>query len=168
MLHMKFGFVYSPGQEQTTPLGTKCFHKHISSVHLHTHSEFPQLHFNNFSPFKCMGDLSCPCRKTGQGHHSDMIYTNLVELYYCLMLHAKFQKHRPSVVETKIFNWNSALEAVKMVAFYSRQAFVRQTRIERVKKISCLTWDVLWDVNTPYIDKKSGIISRYFIALTHI
>ena len=31
----------------------------------------------------------------GQGHPRVKIYTNFVELY-CLMLHAKFQNHRPS------------------------------------------------------------------------
>ena len=30
----------------------------------------------------------------GQGHPKVMIYTNFVELH-CLMLHAKFQNHRP-------------------------------------------------------------------------
>ena len=42
-----------------------------------------------------MGDLSCPCREIGQGHPSVMIYTNFVDLC-SLMLHAKFQNHRPS------------------------------------------------------------------------
>ena len=42
-----------------------------------------------------MGDLSCPCREIGQGHPSVMIYTNFVDLR-SLMLHAKFQNHRPS------------------------------------------------------------------------
>ena len=31
----------------------------------------------------------------GQGHHRVMIYINFIKLY-CLMLHAKFQNHRPS------------------------------------------------------------------------
>ena len=38
-----------------------------------------------------MGDLS----EIGQGHPSVMIYTNFVDLR-SLMLHAKFQNHRPS------------------------------------------------------------------------
>ena len=42
-----------------------------------------------------MGDLSLPCRKIGQGHPRVMVYINFVELH-CLMLHAKFQNHRPS------------------------------------------------------------------------
>ena len=31
----------------------------------------------------------------GQGHPRVMIYINFIKLY-CLMLHAKFQNHRPS------------------------------------------------------------------------
>ena len=42
-----------------------------------------------------MGGLSSPCRKKGQGHPRVMIYIIFVELH-CLMLHAKFQNHRPS------------------------------------------------------------------------
>ena len=33
--------------------------------------------------------------KKGQGHPRVMIYINFVELH-CLMLHAKFQNHKPS------------------------------------------------------------------------
>ena len=36
-----------------------------------------------------------PCHKIGQGHPKVMIYMNFVELHF-LMLHAKFQNHRPS------------------------------------------------------------------------
>ena len=39
--------------------------------------------------------LTLPLRKKGQGHPRAMIYTYFVELH-CLMLHAKFQNHRPS------------------------------------------------------------------------
>ena len=49
-----------------------------------------------------MGDLSCPCREIGQGHPSVMIYTNFVDLR-SLMLHAKFQNHRPSGSEEEDF-----------------------------------------------------------------
>ena len=35
-------------------------------------------------------------RKIGQGHPRVMIYINLIELQ-SLMLHTKFQNHRPSV-----------------------------------------------------------------------
>ena len=49
-----------------------------------------------------MGDLSSPCREIGQGHLSDMIYTNFVDLG-SLMLHAKFQDHRPSGSEEEDF-----------------------------------------------------------------
>ena len=40
-------------------------------------------------------DLSWPCHKIGQGHPRVMVYINFVELH-SLMLHAKFQNHRPS------------------------------------------------------------------------
>ena len=42
-----------------------------------------------------MGNLCWSCHKIGQGHPKDMIYINFVELF-SLMLHAKFQNHRPS------------------------------------------------------------------------
>ena len=43
-----------------------------------------------------------PCREIGQGHPSVMIYTNFVDLR-SLMLHAKFQNHRPSGSEEEYF-----------------------------------------------------------------
>ena len=46
-----------------------------------------------------MGDL---CREIGQGQPSVMIYTNFVDLR-SLMLHAKFQNHRPSGSEEEDF-----------------------------------------------------------------
>ena len=49
-----------------------------------------------------MGDLSSPCREIGQGHPSVMIYINFVDLY-SLMLHAKFQNHRPTGSEEEDF-----------------------------------------------------------------
>ena len=49
-----------------------------------------------------MGDLSGPCRKIGQGHPRVMIYTNFVDLH-SLMLHGKFQNHRPSGSEEEDF-----------------------------------------------------------------
>ena len=51
-----------------------------------------------------MGDLSWPCRGIGQGHPSVMIYTNFVDLR-SIMLHAKFQNHRPSGSEEEDFNF---------------------------------------------------------------
>ena len=42
-----------------------------------------------------MGNLCWPCHKIGQGHPKVMIYINFVELP-SLMLHAKFQNHKPS------------------------------------------------------------------------
>ena len=49
-----------------------------------------------------MGDLSGPCGKIGQGHPRAMIYTNFVDLH-SLMLHAKFQNHRPTGSEDEDF-----------------------------------------------------------------
>ena len=42
-----------------------------------------------------MGDLCRRCRKVDLGHHSVMIYINLVELL-CLMSHVMFQNNRLS------------------------------------------------------------------------
>ena len=42
-----------------------------------------------------MDDLSSPFHEIGQGHPSVMFYINFVDLHY-VMLHAKFQNHRPS------------------------------------------------------------------------
>ena len=42
-----------------------------------------------------MGNLCWPCHKIGQGRPKVMIYIFFVELF-SLMLHAKFQNHRPS------------------------------------------------------------------------
>ena len=85
------------GQRQTTPWGQFIFfHKHKFSVHLHTPSKSPPPSpFYQFSAFICKGDLYWPCRKIGQGHPRVMFYINYVELH-CLMLHTKFQNHRPS------------------------------------------------------------------------
>ena len=55
-----------------------------------------------FFPFKCMGDLSWPCHKIGQGHPRVMTYTNFVELHPH-MFHNKFRNHRPSGSEEKDF-----------------------------------------------------------------
>ena len=49
-----------------------------------------------------MGYLSLPCLEIGQGHPNVMIYTNFVDLR-SLMLHAKFQNHRPSGSEEEDF-----------------------------------------------------------------
>ena len=48
-----------------------------------------------------MGDLR-PCREIGQGHPSVMIYKNFVDLR-SVMLHAKFQNHRPPGSEEEDF-----------------------------------------------------------------
>ena len=73
----------------------------IQSICQLTASFVLQMTFEQFSPFKCMGDLSLPCREIGQGHSRVMIYT-FVDLR-SLMLHAKFQNHRPSGSEEEDF-----------------------------------------------------------------
>ena len=75
----------APGQGQTTPFGQKFF------ISIDILSNFLQVlsfksQFNNFPHSNAWAN---------QGHHRVMIYTNNVELCY-LMLHAKFQNHRPS------------------------------------------------------------------------
>ena len=89
--------VYSPGADIDNPLGPKCFLKHKSSVHLLISSKISaiKLHFPICFPFQCMGELSRPCRKLGQGQPRVMIYINFVELNFQI-LHTKFQNHRPS------------------------------------------------------------------------
>ena len=54
-----------------------------------------------------------PCREIGQGHPSVTIYTNFVDLR-SLMLHAKFQNHRPSGSEEE--NFKKFLLFIAMVA----------------------------------------------------
>ena len=96
-------FEYSPGAGADNIQGQKYFHKHKSSVHLLIPSKLSdKMTFSYFFPFKCMGNLSYPCRKIGQGHPRVMIYINFVELH-SKMLHAKFQNHRPSGSEEEDF-----------------------------------------------------------------
>ena len=85
----------APGQGQTTPWGQNVFINKIFCPFAHFLQVLPFKSFQQFSPFKCMGDLCWPCRKIGHGHPRVMIYRNFVELH-CLMLHNKFQNHRPS------------------------------------------------------------------------
>ena len=49
-----------------------------------------------------MGNLCWSCHKIGQGNPKVMIYIHFVELL-SLMLHAKFQNHRPSAAFLKSF-----------------------------------------------------------------
>ena len=56
-----------------------------------------------------MGNLCWPCHKIGQGYSRVTIYTNFEELH-SLMLHAKFQNHRPS---------GSEEDFLKVFAIYS-------------------------------------------------
>ena len=80
------------------PLGSIFFsHKYKSSVHLHTPSKFPPFNYILLIfPIQMHGrpKLTLPQNrsKSYQGH---VIYINFVKLH-CLMLHAKFQNHRPS------------------------------------------------------------------------
>ena len=84
------------GQGQTTPRGQNfSININFLSICLFPESFTHLIAFYHFSPVKCIGDLSCPCRKIGQGHCRVMIYINFVELL-SVMLHAKFQNHRPS------------------------------------------------------------------------
>ena len=86
----------APGQGQTTPWGQNVFiNINILSICLFSASFAPLIILLLFSPFKCMVDLHKRCREIGQGHPRFIIYKNFVERQ-CLMLHAKFQNHRPS------------------------------------------------------------------------
>ena len=88
--------VYSPGAGADNPLGPKYFHEHKSSVHLLIPSKISP--FNGiflFFPIQMHGRSKLTLPLKIQGHPTVMIYTNFVELH-CLMLHAKFQNHRPS------------------------------------------------------------------------
>ena len=79
------------------PPGVKFFSININflSICILPTSFLHLIPFYYFFPFECISELSFPCRKIGQGHPRVMIYTNFVELH-CLLLHAKFQNHRPS------------------------------------------------------------------------
>ena len=86
----------APGQGQTTPRGQNfSININFLSICLFPVSFTHLIAFYHFSPFKYISDLSCPCHKIGQGYRRIMIYITFVELY-CLVLHAKFQDHRPS------------------------------------------------------------------------
>ena len=90
--------VYSPGAEADNPLGPKCFCKHKYSIHLPISCKFcPSTHILTNFPIRMHGrpmlTLQLIRSRSSEGH--GLIYTNFVELH-CLMLHAKFQNHRPS------------------------------------------------------------------------
>ena len=86
----------APGQGRQPP-GVKFFSININflSICILSASFLHFIPFYYFFPFECITELSLPCRKIGQGHCRVMIYINFVELH-CLLLHAKFQNHRPS------------------------------------------------------------------------
>ena len=88
--------VYRPGAGADHPLGTIFVSININllSICIRPVSLPPCNYILLFFPFKCIGDLSWPCRKICQGHPRVMMYINFVELF-SLMLHAKFQNHRP-------------------------------------------------------------------------
>ena len=90
--------VYSPGAGADNPLGPKCFCKHKYSIHLPMSCKFcPSTHILTNFPIRMHGrpmlTLQLIRSRSSEGH--GLIYTNFVELH-CLMLHAKFQNHRPS------------------------------------------------------------------------
>ena len=66
----------------------------IQSICQFTTSFTLQMTFYNFTHSNAW-ETQVDLAKIGQGHPRVMIYTNFVELH-CLMLHAKFQNHRPS------------------------------------------------------------------------
>ena len=121
MLHIKFGFDWPSSFREDvwilwsyTCLNPKRWGRQppedIFSININLLSicilpaSFPPfiITFYWFSPFKCMGNICWPCHKIGQGHPKVMIYINFVELL-SLMLHAKFQNHRPSGSGEEIF-----------------------------------------------------------------
>ena len=81
----------APGQGQTTLWDKNVFiSMNILSICSFLASFLPLIDIFLFFPFKCKGG-----RKISQGHPKVMIYINFVELL-SLMLHTKFQDHRPS------------------------------------------------------------------------
>ena len=79
----------APGWGQTCSWGPFFFQNHKSSVHLPISIKFfPSHDILTIFPI-------CNLCKIGQGHPRVMIYINFVELIP-LMLHDKFQNHRPS------------------------------------------------------------------------
>ena len=76
------------------------FSNHKNSVHLPINCKFcPSNDILTIFSIQMHGQ---PCHEIGQGHPSVMIYTNFVDLR-SLMLHAKFQNHRPSGSEEEDF-----------------------------------------------------------------
>ena len=95
--------VYYPGAGADNPPGDIFF----ININLLSICKLPAsiphlITFHQFSPFKCIEDLSRPCRKIGQGHCRVMIHIKFVGLH-CPMLHAKFQNHMPSGSEEEDF-----------------------------------------------------------------
>ena len=88
--------IYCPRVGAGQPLGSNFFQKNKSSVHLLFSFKFFSSNdiLTNF-PIQMQGQHKLTCRKMGQGHPRVMIYINFVE-HLSLMLHAKFQNHRPS------------------------------------------------------------------------
>ena len=58
------------------------------------YNSFWKIHCFTFFPYKSIRDQIWPCRKIGQGQPSIISWTNLVVLEH-LILHTKFQGHRP-------------------------------------------------------------------------
>ena len=75
------------------------FSNHKNSVHLPINCKFCP---SNDSLTIFSIQMHGPCREIGQGHPSVIIYINFVDLR-TLILHAKFQNHRPSGSEEEDF-----------------------------------------------------------------
>ena len=90
--------IYCPWIGADNPLGKNVFiYIKILSICI-VLARFPNLiKFYYFPPIKCICDLTWPCRKIGQGHPRVMILVYKLCKLHCLILHAKFQNHRPSV-----------------------------------------------------------------------
>ena len=72
------------------------FSNHKNLVHLPTNCKFcPSNDILTIFSIQMHGRSKLTLPKIGQGHPSIMIYTNFADLR-SLMLHAKFQNHRPS------------------------------------------------------------------------
>ena len=90
-------YIYiAPGQGQTTLWAQNIFiNINLLSICSFLASFLPLNDIFLFFPIQMHGRPKLTCCKKGQGHPRVMIYINFVELH-CLMLHVKFQNHRPS------------------------------------------------------------------------
>ena len=88
--------VYSPRAGADNPQGLKfSININLLSICLFPVNFTHYISILSFFPFKCIGDLSLPCRKKGQGHPRVMIYVNYGGPA-SPMLHTKFRGNRPT------------------------------------------------------------------------